>query len=206
MAFVPVSNTCVAELRMQQYSNRLCNTLAFHKYGDIEDGDLQDIAELVANFWYTYLRPQQNNSVTLRETYVRDLTSENAGAYASGLWSGTAGSRSGTGAPGNVTWAVSFRTSGRGRSYRGRNYVCGLRIDDVTNNVVSSTIIANYIAAYQRLLPGGASDPTPFRWVVASRYHNGVPRTAGLSIPIVSVIASDTYSDSMRTRLTGRGL
>jgi len=38
-------------------------------------------------------------------------------------------------------------------------------------------------------------------WVIVSRYHNGVKRTEGLTLPVTSFSASDLTLDSQRRRL-----
>lgn len=206
MAFVPIANTCAVEIRLQLASQQICNTLGFHKATGIGGTDLIDLADFLAtSFWPAY-RTQLPSSCTLREIYARDLTSESGDSATSLINAGQGGSVStGNTLPMNVTWCVSFRSALRGRANRGRNYWPALRSGQYSPANDITTAVANAIVViYQRLLPGGSSDPTPWRWVVMSRQLNGV--TQGRAVPITAVVYTSTTLDSMRRRLPGRGL
>lgn len=112
--------------------------------------------------------------------------------------------------PGNVTMSVSFRTALRGRSFRGRNYVAGLTEDQVAGNIFISTLSASWKAAYEAIAAAIAS--TGWTWVVVSRFSGvdavtkePIPRAAGVTTPVLSVIVVDDFVDSQRRRLAGRG-
>lgn len=207
MVFIPVPHTCMVEIRYLSWAQRCENCLSFYKAGGFEGDDLEVITTHIANWWWNGLRTMQRNNVILREVYATDLTTKDGPTYTNSLWSGTTGSRTtGQTIPNNVSYVISFRTAGRGRSYRGRNFMLGLFTDYVNQNQVTATYRNTIIGYYQQLLPGGSRDPTPFRWVVASRYHDNQPRDPGIAIPIIAVVVANDDIDSMRKRLTGRGL
>jgi hypothetical protein len=106
--------------------------------------------------------------------------------------------------PNHVALCVSFRTNGRGRSARGRNYVSGFGEDAASGNTFSGTI-ANPIAQGYAALINSATYTLDWEWVVYSRYENGDPRTEALIAPVDNVVLTDLVVDSQRRRLPGRG-
>jgi len=106
--------------------------------------------------------------------------------------------------PGNCSLSISFRTAGRGRSSRGRNYFVGLVESQVNGDVVNGGNVDAYQTLYEELI-GAGSVVTGWQWVVVSRFFNGAPRTAGLAQPVTAVVVVDSFIDSMRSRLLGRG-
>lgn len=208
MAFVSVTNTCAVELRFLRFSQRCEITLGFKKPTAVTQTDMQNLSELVRQWWLNSGRAQMGPQTSFREVYVRDLTSESSGSWTNSTGIGTAGTLSdGSNMPGNVAIVLSFRTGLRGRANRGRNYWFGFGANQFVasnNPTLTSTYVGNLVTMYNRLLPGGANDPTPFQWVVISRQLNGVPQ--GRAIPIIAVIAVDNVVDSQRRRLPGRGL
>lgn len=206
MPFTPITNACQAEIRMQWDNQRVALTLGFVKQTAITVPELTTLANLLSNWWTSQARNQISSAVTLREVYVRDLTTIGSPSYTSILGAGTAGLATGGSAfPSNVSLAISFRTAGRGRANRGRNFWVGLRSSMFASaNNVTSGVANAIIGYYARFLPAGGHDPTPFRWCVLSRQLDGVPQ--GRAVPITQVLVVDTVVDSMRKRLPGRGL
>lgn len=206
MEFIPVPNVAEVEIRFLRYDQICENTLSFKKGSAIDLPALQFIAEHVSLWWFTYLRGYQSGSLVLTEVFAKDLTYEDGLGYACTTHAGQSGSSTvGVDMPANVTWAISFRTGYTGRSYRGRNYVLGLRSTWLTLNNVSAAYREAMLAAYRRLLPGGGSDPTPWWWVVVSRRHNKAWREEGVATAVSSVTSTNDHLDSQRRRLTGRG-
>lgn len=208
MVYVPILASIAVELRYTVVAQNVENTLSFYVPSGVSPEAVQWVAEFCGVWWYTYLRVYQKSDLELREVYARDLGSESGPVYSDTTYAGVNGiATSGSLLPNNVTYAISFRTAGRGRSYRGRNYLCGLSSAWVSASTFSSTIRDQVITCYERLLPGGGSVPSWAVWSVMSRYHNNAPRTPyGLAIPIVSVKTTDDHVDSARKRLPGRGI
>lgn len=119
--------------------------------------------------------------------------------------SSTGGSVEGEAVPNNVDPCISFRTGVAGRFSRGRNYIPGLPNSMVDGNQLSTAWTGPVAAAYNELTAGGAHDPDPFNWVVASFYSAGVPRGSALATPIIQALFTDNIVDSQRRRLPGRG-
>jgi len=206
MAFIPVANACAAEIRLTSDSQLVALTLGFYNSGGVNQANLDALSDLLAEFWYGQLRTGMRSTVTLREVYVRDLTSSSGPTSTNTDRAGTGGSASvGTAMPNSIAVCVSFRTGLRGRANRGRNYYFGFGTSQMTGlNYITSTFRSSLIARYETLLPGGAYDPTPYRWCVISRQLDGV--IGGRAIPITAVTMADTNLDSMRKRLPGRGV
>jgi len=210
MPFVPVTNTVEVEVRMLLDSQKVENTLYFRKDSAWSLGDLVTLGNSFLIWWTTYYDVFASSSVTLSEIYITDLTSS------TGLVQSTpaptphpAGSREANSLPNNVTLTISFRTDQRGRSHRGRNYIVGLTEDAVVKNTVDSAVIGDIETAYNAL-QDVASDNSCF-WVVVSRFSgvdsdgDPIPRVAGVTTAITSVIVVDPVVDSQRRRLPGRG-
>jgi hypothetical protein len=206
MTFVPCYDTAQVELRYTYTSQKVENTLTFLHDGAFDLDDLQALAGYFDSWWYSGLRAYQVVGTYLSEIFVRGLNEESDISYSSSTYSGQQGTASGTALPGNVTFCVSFRTGLPGRSYRGRNYTVGLSVNYLYGpNAVSSTYRNAIVSLYSNLRHSAGYVPSDWTWVVASRYHNGVPRAAGVMVEITTVLAVNDYLDSMRRRLTGRG-
>jgi hypothetical protein len=204
MAFIPVENTIQVELRYIVLAQQCENTLYFYNDEGYSASDLITLTGLVGDWWDEYLRPYQGAAVTMNEIYATDLTTATSPTYSDTTRNGQAGEATATAIlPTNVTLTVSFRTQGRGRSARGRNYFVGLTEGSVVGNTVDTGIVTGIEAAYNNI-------PTaigyPWTWVVVSRYFNGAPRTEGLRQTVTNAICVDPLVDSQRRRLTGRGL
>jgi len=203
MAFVPVNNVVMAEMRMRLDNQLIENTLYFAMFGGFGPAEMTSLGNDLIAWWTSGYAYNMSNSLTLREVYLTDLTTQTsptATVSASGV---VAGQNPSPALPNNVALTISFRTAGRGRSSRGRNYICGLPEAGVTGNVVEPSYVAQLVSAYQSLLT--PTNVAGFTWVVVSRYSGGAPRTAGQSYDVTAVVATDSTVDSQRRRLPGRG-
>jgi hypothetical protein len=107
-------------------------------------------------------------------------------------------------APNNVAACVSLRTAQRGRSGRGRNFVPGIPNSVITLNTLDATFITDLLDAYSTL-PGAGSFVSGWQLVVLSRVTGGVPRVAGIGIPVTDVTMVGNSVRSMRSREIGHG-
>jgi len=210
MPFVPVADTALVECRMLYDGQRVENTLWFqNEGGPFDPGPLGDLAAIVHTWWQDHYSTLVSDLVTLSEVVATDMASE-TGAQVSVSASGDIGQQIGGGMPGNVSLAVSFRTTARGRSFRGRNYLVGVPTEQmVTISSVESAYAADVATEYTALIAAAVAGS--FDWVVASRFSGvdgdgkPIPRTAGVVTPISNVIVVDRVLDSQRRRLPGRG-
>lgn len=204
MEFVPSPGIAQCSLRYLMDQQRLENTLYFDLDPTATPEEFTTLNEELWDWWAAEMRPLLAPQIALQEIYTVDLTTETSPAYTFvGSGGPLAGTAAGASLPANVAACVSFRTSGRGRSSRGRNYIAGLVEADVTMNTIDPTWAASLVAAYQALLDGVAI--TNGLWVVLSRVSEGSPRASGLAQPINAVVMTDRTVDSQRRRLPGRG-
>lgn len=205
MPFIAVPDVAQVSMRYSVSGQQCENTLYFLAETTPGSSDLVDLATFCRGWRDVYLKPLQGVHCLFREAYAVSLTSATAptGAYVENP--PEAGDYTGTPLPNNVTVSVSFRTEGRGKSSRGRNYALGLTetaLSSTLGQSIQATYAADLLAAYEELI---TTPPTGWTWVIVSRYTNGAPRGTGIYIPITSVILADDTIDSQRRRLPGRG-
>lgn len=203
MAFIPIANCAQVEVRYTLFAQQIENTLYFQHATGIAPSDLAALGSSI-DAWVdgTLLVTGLSQDLVYRETYCTDLTSATAPTDINTTNAGATGSNASPALPGGSCIAIAFRTAGRGRSARGRNYISGLTESNVTGNTVGGGMISALEIAYNALL---TVPPAGWQWVVASRYTAGAPRVSGVTFPVVLADVSDDFIDSQRRRLTGRG-
>jgi hypothetical protein len=207
--FVPCDRVVKVDFRGTLDGERISNTLYVQKQsGSVNASDLQNIGQTARTWWGAELSPTLSSAFVLREIYLTDLTQQNSFVLTYTTNLPASGQLAGSILPNNVTFCISLRTGNAGRSFRGRNYVPGIRSTDVTSsdpNLLSVGRSNTLVAAYQQLINPTYFGTTPYRLVIVSRFSNGNPRTAGIATPVTAVLAVDRVLDSMRRRLPGRG-
>lgn len=210
MPFVPVANTALAEIRMQANAQQVENTLWFEFLSPPDEDALGTLCNQLFTWWTTHYAPLVSSVVQLREITATSMDTDSSPIAAFTPATLTLGGAAANIAPNNVTLSVSFRTALRGRSFRGRNYIIGLTEDQIAGNQVIAGVTTLWQAAYAELLES-ASTPDSV-WVIASRFSGiggtppaPLPRAAGITTPVTSVVVVDDNIDSARRRLTGRG-
>jgi len=210
MPFVPVPNTCMAEMRMLVDGQKVENTLAFRFPGEVTEALLGDVGAMVESFWINHYGPNVSASVSYRETVVTDLSSATGPQVTVVPALALAGEVSGTSLPNNMALTISFRTNSRGRSFRGRNYILGIpESHRLGINSMLPTEVAHWVEDYTALITEAAGAAA--EWVVVSRFSGvdtlgkPIPRTTGLATPVTAVTVVDNTLDSQRRRLPGRG-
>lgn len=202
MPFVPFLNTAQVDLRMTQGEQLIENTIHVEKEGVLTVTDLENIGAAVVD-WFDNHRNLVVQQVTLRELAIRDLTTASSIGI---LYSNSlpmAGLLTGNAMPNSVTIAIKWGTGLTGRSFRGRTYHIGLAEAQVLNNSLETATIAGLVASYQNLIT--TITGSGYTMVVASRQANGVPRTQGVTTPILTASLADPTIDNQRRRLPGRG-
>lgn len=210
MPFVPVENTVLVEFRYLYDSQKCENTLWFTAEEAPTPANMTVLLGSLRSWFTSDLADFMVEDVSLSELVATDQTS-NTGPQVGVDTTDLTGNVEETGNPGNVTYTVSFRTAFRGRSFRGRNYICGVPISVVENiNHVLATYRSGLVAAYTNLIT--TVDLGVYVWSAVSRFsgvdpdtHVPIPREAGISTPITSATTVDDILDSQRRRLPGRG-
>lgn len=209
MPFVPVAGTAMCELRYTYLGQQMENTLYFFFDTAASPAILTDIGQMVIDWWIARQQDNVSNALVFNEVFVTDLTTATSPAISVQTPAATTGGKAGDPTPANVSLAISFRTAGRGRSSRGRNYFVGFVDDQVTGNVVNNIDAVDIRNAYTQLISDANDLGTP--WVVVSRFSGvdaegkPIPRAAGVTSLINAVSLVDNDVDSQRRRLNGRG-
>jgi hypothetical protein len=204
MPFIPAAQTIQAEMRYL-YSTQKCeNVLYFQASAGVSVSLMQTLGNNLIGWWNTNFKPLVSTILQLNEVYLTDLTTQTGPTVSVVTGLPSAGTDASEVMPFNVSLCISFRTAGRGRSARGRNYLLGMTEADVNGNGVLSTFFSPILAAYTTLIGAGTFTPG-LQWVVVSRQFNGVDRSNALVQPITSCLFVDSIVDSQRRRLPGRG-
>jgi len=159
-------------------------------------------AEMVKDWWIASLRAMISVDCVLQEVVGTDLTTAaSPGAVAIDSLP-SAGGDTNRSAPNNVALCVSFHTLLRGRSYRGRNYVCGISTIVITGSTVSEAWRGAVVDAYTQLF--AAVNGGGFNLCVVSRRSLGALRSPAIATGVIA-FSADATVDSQRRRLPGRG-
>lgn len=201
--FVPCLNVAQFEMVYQEESQRVENVFHVHRIGTSWDATaLTTMCGTLATWFAAHLNTFVSTGVSLVLIVATDLTSKMTPRveYTSGL--PAAGADASTKLPNNATFAVSWRTPFRGRSYRGRSYHIGLTQNDVTGSVLKGPSVVTLTAAYTALLT--AINVGGYEMVVTSKRQDGNWLANGISTPILNCTINANLA-SQRRRLIGRG-
>jgi hypothetical protein len=198
MAFIPVPNAvqCILEYGDSAGDVTWTNTLWFYST-DFDTGDMLDLANAIVTWANTYITPVMASYWYVKGCTAYDMSSQTA-PIVNSTTSGSAGALTGQTSPVSIAAVVTFYTEQRGRSSRGRNYVCGFREDDTSATTFDGGIATDLIDAYEELLSGL---PNAFDWSVCSRYTGGSPRTSGVMFSVTSVDVRNNFFGSQRRRV-----
>lgn len=203
MAFVPVPNTAMFELRYTLFDQQIENTLWFEEALPWNAGTIATQCEVLHDWVVSDLFPTLSVDLILREVFGTSMESDTAPTGSFVPAAPPAGDVPSNSEAGNVAFGITFRTGNRGRSFRGRNYVPGIPQNNRSGNQVVPTFATTIQTAYQQLT--GLIPEMLGTWVVVSRFSGGVPRVTGVTTPVVQAAFHDLNLDSQRRRLTGRG-
>lgn len=203
MAFVPVPNVCQLEL-VFGFSGQVVEWV-FHYAGDFDPPEqmLTDVATNACSQWQSAFIGITSNAMTLMKAKATDLSQQNAPGVEVAPTGSATGTKNEQALPTNTAAIVSLKTAYRGRSYRGRKYLCGLCEDQVNVNTLAANYKTALATAFDYFMFLDTSTG-PVGLVVVSRYHNGAPRAVGVSTPVTNFIIQDTVG-TQRRRLPGRG-
>jgi hypothetical protein len=163
------------------------------------------VAQEAHEAWKTYMLPQLTSDYQLRETYAVDLTDNTAPTGTATTSPFPEGAVAEQAAPGGTCLAFSFRTDGRGRSSRGRNYISGFSEQVISGNNVNSVAQGVLLQALQDYFNTMAASALGLEHVIISRIESGIPRLNALVQTVTAITLVDGRLDSQRRRLTGRG-
>jgi hypothetical protein len=203
MSFVPAPGVLQVNQRATLYGQQIENVHYFELGFPPDPAGVQQAAYDARDNWVTHMLPVLTEDYIYREAYVTDLTTDTSPASTAVPATLTTGAGASDAAPGSVTLCLSLRTSGRGRSSRGRQYISGLSEGSIEDNAWNSAKAAEVVSAFQAYQ--AAMNTAGYNLVVLSRIQNAVPRDLALAQTVTSILTTDLFIDSQRRRLTGRG-
>jgi hypothetical protein len=175
--FIPVPDVAEAHIRGTLNGQPVENTLYFWKSGGWSITPLGLLATALREWFHGGILTDLSREYQFREVYVADLTSSEGATATDSTDAGTAGGIDSDTSSNQAAFVVKFNTALRGRSNRGRNYVCGVPENQVAGSKVNSTW-ANFVRNQYSSLAADFGI-LGFKWVAVSRYHNLEPRLEG---------------------------
>lgn len=203
MTFIPTVACIRTAIRYKLFNEDVVNTLWWSMNSNEEPvyNDLLVLRQYLETWFDTTLSLFLSSDLTLADiTCTPQLTLLDQSITISST--GIAGKLTGAASPSMNCITCTFRTAERGRSSRGRNYIGGIRVVDITANVVDSEVIDNIQFSYGQF---GEEPPTGMTHVVVSHVTGGVNRAFGLKQPVIDWTCSDNYLDGQHRRGKGRG-
>lgn len=203
MAYIPVPNTVKVAMNILTGGQLCAMTFTVEKGSQPSIADLEGLNEIFRSWFDNSVKPLMHATCQLTSIVSTDLTTASSPSVTLSVNPPISGTAGGNTSPNNVTLATSFRTSLRGRSYRGRSYIVGIPTSVIQSAVMvagsyATNIILSFLALRAALVAGA------WTHVVVSRVQNKVALAVGVTTPITSYLI-DTFLDSMRRRLAGRG-
>lgn len=204
MTYIPVENVARISL-VYSYTGQVCaNTLHALRSAGWDISTLSGLAIQMEGWFNDYLKLHMSSELSLTQINCIDLTSDSAPSYYHTPTSPIPGGVTEASVAANVACVISWRTAQRGRSFRGRMYVPAMRYAYLDDAVTMTASAVSWLAVAAANLQGFL-DEVAAEHVVVSRYHDKAPRAAGVATLVESYVV-DNKVDSMRRRLSGRGI
>jgi hypothetical protein len=210
MPFVPVPNTIEVQTIFELDGQIVENTSYFEKTTGWDFASVSAWLTSMRSLVETELLPTLSSGLKLVRLIGTLLDAVDALSLVQNVSPPVSGSDTGEGLPNNSAFTITFLTAGRGRSMRGRNYVCGLTTThQLDPNHVTDTFRSAILNYYDQLRAAGSDDG--ILMVVVSRFSGKdsegrpIPRVTGVTTTITGFTTYDNVLDSQRRRLPGRG-
>lgn len=188
MAFIPFPNTAKVLVRWTSGNNLWTNVLHFVKQ-DFSLADMTQLATDLGTGFFQELKEPFSDSVSILGVTIYDMRAEDAPRIIHNYGSAIAGGQAAEPPVAlNATAVISLYGAGRGKSQRGRLYFSGIPEADADEERVQAGQYEVLRAAVATLI---TAPPTGWTFVIASSQANGVPRTTGLTVQVVSVVGRD---------------
>lgn len=205
MPFISVPFTAMFEIVQLCQGERVENTLYFEK---AESGwtsaEMLDLSAALLAWWDDNLADLTSTRSRIIEIAATDLTTASSGSTTLVPTGGAGvGGNIDTALPNNVSACISFRSLGRGRNSRGRNFTVGMTTSFIEGNLLTPGYVTQLQTAYNALQ--AVATAAEVTWVIVSRFFNKAPRAEGVTFPVIAALVSDILVDSQRRRLAGRG-
>lgn len=184
MAFIPVPNSCQVIIETGDSTLQWSNSFWFARSAFTET-QMSDLAAAVFDSYANDLDSYTANDWSFRKVTAYDMRSDTA-PVAVPTVTPIAGLLAEQRLPVQDALVVTLYTATRGRSGRGRSYIAGGTEAILLEGKFTSAMAAGVVAAFNDIRTLAAS----MGWVqvIASRYHNGVARSAGAEYPVTSAV------------------
>lgn len=203
MAFIPVPNAAEVVLKGSQSGANAFITLGFEKGTPFDGGDLENLLDVIGDWWDNELSEHVASSLSMPEIYAVSLETASSPTRSKFDMVHLTGQVPTAPVQDNVAMCVSFYTDSRGRSYRGRNYVPGIPASYLATPSAFATVpTANVGVVYEALAT--LLEATAFSHVVISRQNGGVPLAVGNTTRVTGYVAK-TKIATQRRRIAGTG-
>jgi len=171
--------------------------------GAYSQTDLDNLAELVDGYVAEAWLPVWSTATEYINTHVRGLTAS-IDLESTNDSSHGAGSADSDPTPNQVAFVISKETGHTGRSARGRIYIFGLGMNNLTDSRTISTASANGLLSVVAAM-GAAINGGGWTSVVLSRQHGGVRPTDATTLPITEYTYKTLALATQRRRLGRAG-
>jgi hypothetical protein len=201
--FQPVPNTIQCDAIFLLFGQRVENVYHVEVPGGIDAPAIADTANVVRDWVITSLLPQLSHNITFIGVEAKNLSIEDGGVHFSAPATTAVGGSSDSSMPGGTAFCVTLATASAGRSFRGRKYVPGILVSQVSGNDVLAAYGNALVAIFNTLI--ATLEAVDKILVIVSRIQDHAVLTTAVTTPVTTAKATDYHIDSQRRRLTGRG-
>jgi len=202
--FVPFADCAEVVIQGETASQAAYLTLGMLHPGGIIGTDLQDLADVVADWVVNTLLTNLYAGFSVNSVKATDLNTVASPIAVSTTGLPASGGVGGASLTNQNCFVMSFKTALRGRSYRGRNYIPGIPPAGLaTPTTFSGAEVTAQQAAYAAL----ATQIAVIGWqhVILSRFNGGSVRTVGVATPVTTYIGRVAIG-TQRRRVIGHGI
>lgn len=204
MAFISTPNCVRTDIQFLIDSQQVHNVIWAQRSANWTQAEREDLNDAIHTWWTGTAKSFFPPQIALTQINTVNQESDSAPSSLLVISPVEPGTSASTAVPNNVAACCTLRTALRGRSYRGRIYLAGNPTTDLQDQISWTTgALANFIVILQAL--NSAITALGAIWVVVSKFHNKVARVAGVPTAITA-ISVDSFVDSQRRRLGGRGV
>jgi len=201
-AFVPLQYGAQVEIVQQLGGQKLQNRLWFaFDNPPFTTADMDTLCEGVAHWWTTWITPYLSVFLLTEKIEARDWTGSSPSLPVVYLV-GVNGSQIVLSHSANVAVVVPFTLPLGIRHKRNKNYIAGIPLDQVDLNTVNPTFADALFEGYAALVDAARLflPVLNWRWVTASAYLDGVPRSEQLWYTSNGPMPASTYRLGQRRK------
>ncbi len=203
--FIPAANTAELRAIFDTPGGKAMNVTNWRKATPFDKDDLAALIDAYVTAWDAQFSPLQSTAVEMTRVIATDINSENSFQVDRAPAISVQGGLAEAPAPNNVTVATKFTTGHAGRSYRGRSYFIGMTDGQHTADQLEAGLADSITSAWTDLVGAIHDSDLGADLVIVSYCSDGAWRTDALVNPVTDISTENTI-DSMRTRLSGRGI